>query len=141
MRTRFIRLFNIAILLIYWYIVNYALPYSPVGWIITAESSSLDIRAKGIAIGFAVNWITNFAVAEVTPDDHKHWLQDIQLKGLTLEEIDAVLVDEVSAEDRRRECIVDQLGVDRMANAAADGGFVDERRDSTSKEVVETVET
>lgn len=58
---------NAAIFFIYWYIVNYSLPYGPVGWIITAESSPLEIRAKGVAIGSAVNWIMNFAVAEVTP--------------------------------------------------------------------------
>lgn len=47
---------NVAIFLLYWYIVNYALPYGPVGWVVTPESSSLDIRAKGVAVS-AVNWI------------------------------------------------------------------------------------
>lgn len=150
---------NAAIFLIYWYIVNYALPYGPVGWIITAESSPLDIRAKGVAIGSAVNWIMNFAVAEVTPVMITNigyktfivfmcffvlgllWVYFVlpELKGLTLEEIDGVFADEVSAEDRyRRERIADELGVHSMANVAADGVFVGERRDS--KHAVETVE-
>ncbi|KAJ5371057.1 uncharacterized protein N7496_007149 [Penicillium cataractarum] len=149
---------NAAIFLIYWYIVNYALPYGPVGWIITAESSSLDIRAKGVAIGSAVNWIMNFAVAEVTPVMISNigyktfivlmcfcvlgllWVYFIlpELKGLTLEEIDAVFADEVSAEDHlRRARIADELGVNNMANAAADIGFVDERRDKPMTEMLE----
>jgi MFS family permease len=152
---------NAAIFLIYWYIINYALPYGPVGWIITAESSSLDIRAKGVAIGSAVNWIMNFAVAEVTPVMLTNigyktfivfmcfcflgllWVYFVlpELKGLSLEEIDAIFADEVSAEDRlRRERIADELGVNRMANAAADGAIAHERSDSTSKREVEMVE-
>lgn len=152
---------NAAIFLIYWYIVNYALPYGPVGWIITAESSPLDIRAKGVAIGSAVNWIMNFAVAQATPVMITNigyktfivfmcfcilgllWVYFVlpELKGLSLEEIDAVFADEVSAEDRlRRERIADELGVYHMANAAADGGIVHEGRDSMSKQQVETVE-
>jgi len=129
---------NAAIFLIYWYIVNYALPYGPVGWIITAESSSLDIRAKGVAIGSAVNWIMNFAVAEVTPVMIKNigyktfivfmcfcvvgffWALLLlpELKGLSLEEIDAVFKDESSAEDReRRERITREMGLDKVAEA------------------------
>lgn len=152
---------NTAIFFVYWYIVNYALPYGPVGWIITAESSSLDIRAKGVAIGSAVNWIMNFAVAEVTPVMITNigyktflvfmcfcvlgllWVHFIlpELKGLTLEEIDGVFADEVSAEDRlRRERIAEELGVYNMAHAAADMGVVDERRGSGPKPVAEIVE-
>ncbi|RAH63510.1 putative galactose transporter [Aspergillus piperis CBS 112811] len=113
---------NAAIFLIYWIVVNYAMPYGPVGWIITAESSSLDIRAKGVAIGSAVNWIMNFAVAQVTPVMITNigyktfivffcfcvlglaWVYFIlpELKGLSLEEIDAVFADEISTEDRLR---------------------------------------
>lgn len=64
-----------------------------------------------------------------------------ELKGLTLEEIDVVFADEISSEDRlRRERIANELGVYHMANATADGLFVDNRRDSASKEVVEMVE-
>lgn len=66
-----------------------------------------------------------------------------ELKGLTLEEIDAVFADEISAEGRLRRDRINiavQLGVHSMANAAAEGVFVDERRDSISKQVIETAE-
>lgn len=153
-----------AIFLIYWYIVNYALPYGPVGWIITAESSPLDIRAKGVAIGSAVNWIMNFAVAQVTPimmDEigYKTFIVFMcfcvlgliwayfclpELKGLSLEEIDAVFADGVSAEDRlRRERIANELEVGRMASiasGAADGEIVLARGDSPFQEKAETME-
>ncbi|KAE8321180.1 general substrate transporter [Aspergillus sergii] len=149
-----------AIFFIYWIVVNYAMPYGPVGWIVTAESSSLDIRAKGVAVGSAVNWIMNFAVAQVTPVMLTNigyktfivfmcfcvlglvWVYFVlpELKGLSLEEIDAVFADEVSAEDRlRRERIADELGLHNMANVAADGLMVD-RRGSSSKQEVEMLE-
>ncbi|KAJ5697263.1 hypothetical protein N7488_010947 [Penicillium malachiteum] len=109
---------NAAVFFVFWIIVDYALPYGPVGWIITAESSSLDIRAKRFAIGSAVNWIMNFAMAQVTSViitnlGYKSfivfmcfcfvgllWVYFVlpELKGLTLEEIDGVFADEASAE-------------------------------------------
>ncbi|KAJ5712883.1 uncharacterized protein N7483_010064 [Penicillium malachiteum] len=153
---------NAAIFFVFWIIVNYALPYGPVGWIITAESSSLDIRAKGVAIGSAVNWIMNFAVAQVTPVKITNigykafivfmcfcfvgllWVYFVlpELKGLTLEEIDGVFADEASAEDRhRRDRITEELGVHQMANVAADIGIIDEHKDSSwNKQEVERVE-
>ncbi|KAJ5719083.1 hypothetical protein N7493_007538 [Penicillium malachiteum] len=153
---------NAAIFFVFWIIVNYALPYGPVGWIITAESSSLDIRAKGVAIGSAVNWIMNFAVAQVTPVMITNigyktfivfmcfcfagllWVYFVlpELKGLTLEEIDGVFADEASAEDRhRRDRIAEELGVHQMANVAADIGIIDEHKDSSwNKQEVERVE-
>ncbi|CAI7638159.1 unnamed protein product [Penicillium pancosmium] len=39
----------------------------PVGWIVTAKSSSLDTRAKEVDIESAVNWIKNLAVAKLHP--------------------------------------------------------------------------
>lgn len=150
-----------AIFFIYWIVVNYAMPYGPVGWIVTAESSSLDIRAKGVAIGSAVNWIMNFAVAQVTPVMITNigyktfivflcfcvlglvWVYFVlpELKGLSLEEIDTVFADEISTEDRlRRERIAHDLGIHNMANVAADGVISDERGALSSKQEVEMVE-
>ncbi|KAB8273746.1 hypothetical protein BDV30DRAFT_238271 [Aspergillus minisclerotigenes] len=67
-------------------------------------------------------------------------LRVAELKGLSLEEIDAVFADEVSAEARlRRERIADELGLHNMANVAADGLTVD-RRDPSSTQEVEMLE-
>ncbi|OJJ77798.1 hypothetical protein ASPBRDRAFT_112178 [Aspergillus brasiliensis CBS 101740] len=141
---------NAAIFFIYWIVVNYAMPCGPVGWIVTAESSSLDIRAKGVAIGSAVNWIMNFAVAQVTPVMIANigyktfivffcccalglvWVYFVlpELKGLSLEEIDAVFADEFSAEDRlRRERIAQELRVPEMANVGAHGEALSGKQD------------
>jgi MFS family permease len=141
---------NGAVFMVYWIIVNYALPYGPVGWVVTAESSSLDIRAKGIAIGSAVNWIMNFAVAMVTPVmlgriGYKAFLVFMcfcalgllwvyfvlpELKGLTLEEIDAVFADEESMEDRiRRQRIGEELGIWTVADVVLEDQMTDKQGD------------
>ncbi|PYH63702.1 putative galactose transporter [Aspergillus vadensis CBS 113365] len=152
---------NAAIFFIYWIVVNYSLPYGPVGWIVTAESSSLEIRAKGVSIGSAVNWIMNFAVAQVTPVmitniGYKTFIVFFcycalglvrvyfvlpELKGLSLEEIDAVFADEISTEDRlRRERIADELGIHNVANAAANGAIPGYHGFLSSKQDIEMVE-
>ncbi|KAJ5273135.1 galactose transporter [Penicillium angulare] len=41
---------NAATFFMNWIVVDYAMPYGPVGWIIAAESSSLDICAKGLLL-------------------------------------------------------------------------------------------
>jgi MFS family permease len=127
-----------AVFLIYWYITNYAITYGPVGWVVVAEVFPLDVRAKGIGISSAVNWIMNFTVAQVTPImitniGYKTFIVFMcfcvvgffwallllpELKGLSLEEIDAVFKDESSAEDReRRERITREMGLDKVAEA------------------------
>lgn len=127
-----------AMFLIYWYITNYAITYGPVGWVVVAEVFPLDVRAKGIGISSAVNWTMNFTVAQVTPImitniGYKTFIVFMcfcvvgffwallllpELKGLSLEEIDAVFKDESSAEDReRRERITREMGLDKVAEA------------------------
>ncbi|KFZ00912.1 hypothetical protein V500_00933 [Pseudogymnoascus sp. VKM F-4518 (FW-2643)] len=125
---------NGAVFLIYYYIANYAVAYGPVAWVVVAEVFPLDVRAKGIGISSAVNWIMNFVVATVTPImltniGYKTFLVFMcfcilgffwaffilpELKGLSLEEIDAVFHDKDSAEDReRRERITKEIGLDK----------------------------
>lgn len=127
-----------AVFLIYWYIANYAITYGPVGWVIVAEVFPLDVRAKGIGVSSAVNWIMNFTVAELMPVMITHigyktfivfmyfcvlgffWALLIlpELKGLSLEEIDSLFKDRSSAEDReRRERTGREIGLDKIAEA------------------------
>lgn len=111
-----------AVFLIYWYITNYAIAYGPVGWVVVSEVFPLDMRAKGIGISSAFNWIMNFAVAQVTPVmlaniGYKTFIVFMcfcilgffwaffllpELKGLSLEEIDELFKDNTSANDRER---------------------------------------
>lgn len=139
-----------AVFLIYWYITHYASCYGPVGWVVVAEVFPLDIRAKGIGIASAVNWIMNFTVAQVTPIMITNigyktfivfmcfcvlgffwaWLILPELKGLSLEELDAVFKDQSSAADRlRRERIANQLGVDAVVEAIEERKAVTEVHD------------
>lgn len=94
------------------------------------------MRAKGMSISSATNWIMNFTVAMVTPVMFKtiRWKTYIvfmcfcivgllysifilpELKGKSLEDIDRVFGDKSGAEDqRRRERIAQQIGLDKVA--------------------------
>lgn len=123
-----------AVFLIYWFIVNYAVAYGPVAWVVVAEVLPLDVRAKGIGIASAVNWIMNFAVAQVTPVmitniGYKTFIVFMsfcvagffwallvlpELKGLSLEEIDAVFLGSSPVQEiQRRESIARETGLDK----------------------------
>lgn len=111
-----------AVFLTYWYIANYAASYGPVGWVVVSEVFPLHVRAKGIGLSSAINWIMNFAVAQATPPMLAHigyktflvfmcccivgflWAYFVlpELKGLSLEEIDLLFEDGDSALERER---------------------------------------
>ena len=48
---------NGAVFMIYWYIVWFAVTWGPLAWFVSAEVFPLDMRAKGMSISSAVNWI------------------------------------------------------------------------------------
>ena len=41
--------------------------WGPLAWVVSAEVFPLDMRAKGMSISSAVNWLMNFTVALTTP--------------------------------------------------------------------------
>ncbi|EST07367.1 General substrate transporter [Kalmanozyma brasiliensis GHG001] len=47
---------------------GFGFSWGPCGWIVVAEVFPLGLRAKGVSIGAASNWLNNFAVAMSTPD-------------------------------------------------------------------------
>lgn len=127
-----------AVFLIYWFITNYAVAYGPVAWVVVAEVFPLNARAKGISISSSVNWIMNFAVAQVTPlmlanIGYKTFIVFMcfcvtgffwalfvlpELKGLSLEEIDALFMDNSSAEETERfERITRDIGLDKAVES------------------------
>lgn len=131
---------NGAVFLIYWYIAWFASTWGPLAWVVSAEVFPLDMRAKGMSISSAVNWIMNFTVAQVTPVmitniGYKTYIVFMcfcitgfiyavfilpELKGLSLEEVDNVFHDTHGAEDRaRREKIAQQIGLDKVAEQVA----------------------
>ncbi|KAK1926871.1 putative galactose transporter [Papiliotrema laurentii] len=126
---------NGAVFMVYWYIAWFAVTWGPLAWVVSAEVFPLDMRAKGMSISSAVNWIMNFTVAEVTPImitniGYKTYIVFMcfcivgfiyavfilpELKGLSLEEVDAIFNDRSGAEDRaRRERVAKQIGLDKV---------------------------
>ncbi|CAK9784474.1 unnamed protein product [Cutaneotrichosporon oleaginosum] len=127
---------NAAVFMIYWYIVNFAVTWGPLAWVVSAEVFPLDMRAKGMSVSSATNWLNNFAVAMATPVmieniGYKTYIVFMcfclvgllyaifilpELKGLTLEEVDHIFHDTSGAEDlARRERIAKQIGLDKVA--------------------------
>jgi SP family sugar:H+ symporter-like MFS transporter len=49
------------------YITFFACTWGPTGWAVSGEVFSLSIRAKGIALSTASNWLWNFIISFVTP--------------------------------------------------------------------------
>lgn len=49
------------------FIAGFASTWGPIAWVVVAEIFPLRIRAKGVAISVAANWIFNFAIAFATP--------------------------------------------------------------------------
>lgn len=49
------------------FILTFGLSYSPLGWALPPEVFPNAMRAKGVALAVAVNWISNFIVGVVTP--------------------------------------------------------------------------
>ncbi|KAJ4368117.1 hypothetical protein N0V83_006472 [Neocucurbitaria cava] len=49
------------------FILTYGVSYSPLGWALPPEVFPNAMRAKGVALATAVNWISNFTVGVVTP--------------------------------------------------------------------------
>lgn len=128
---------NGAVFMVYLYIATFAMTWGPLAWVVSAEVFPLDMRAKGMSISSAVNWLMNFTVALTTPimfDNigYKTYLVFMafcivgfiysvfilpELKGLSLEEVDAIFNDQSGAEDRaRRERVAKQIGLDKIAN-------------------------
>jgi len=49
------------------YIAFFATSWGPVAWVITGEIFPLNIRAKGMSLSVASNWLWNFGIGYATP--------------------------------------------------------------------------
>jgi len=58
------------------YIAFFAISWGPVAWVITGEIFPLNIRAKGMSLAVASNWLWNFGIGYATP-----YLVDTSTKG------------------------------------------------------------
>jgi MFS family permease len=56
---------NGAVFMVYWYIAWFAVTWGPLAWVVSAEVFPLDMRAKGMSISSAVNWIMSESPASI----------------------------------------------------------------------------
>jgi len=49
------------------YIASFAITWGPAAWVVIGEIYPLPIRAKGVAIAAASNWLWNFVIGYITP--------------------------------------------------------------------------
>jgi MFS transporter, SP family, sugar:H+ symporter len=57
----------VLIVFVSFYIAHFASTWGPAAWTVSGEIFPLAIRAKGIALSTASNWLWNFIIAFVTP--------------------------------------------------------------------------
>jgi sugar porter (SP) family MFS transporter len=58
---------RVLIAFVCFYIALYAISWGPVAWVLTGEIFPLAIRAKGMSLSVASNWLWNFGIAYSTP--------------------------------------------------------------------------
>ncbi|KAF2159837.1 hypothetical protein M409DRAFT_70735 [Zasmidium cellare ATCC 36951] len=56
-----------AVALVYIYVLMYGLTYGPLGWTLPSEVYPNTVRAKGVGLAVAVNWIANFIIGVSVP--------------------------------------------------------------------------
>ncbi|KAJ7165896.1 monosaccharide importer [Mycena filopes] len=67
---------RVLIAFVCFYIAFFATSWGPVAWVITGEIFPLNIRAKGMSLSTASNWLWNFGIGYATP-----YLVDTSTKG------------------------------------------------------------
>ncbi|KAJ7735116.1 monosaccharide importer [Mycena maculata] len=67
---------RVLIAFVCFYIAFFATSWGPVAWVITGEIFPLNIRAKGMSLSVASNWLWNFGIGYATP-----YLVDTSTKG------------------------------------------------------------
>ncbi|KAJ7753112.1 monosaccharide importer [Mycena maculata] len=67
---------RVLIAFVCFYISFFATSWGPVAWVITGEIFPLNIRAKGMSLAVASNWLWNFSIGYATP-----YLVDTSTKG------------------------------------------------------------
>ncbi|KAF2705490.1 quinate permease [Pleomassaria siparia CBS 279.74] len=117
--------------MIYLYVIGYSASWGPVPWVYLGEIFPTRLRAYGVGMGAATQWLFNFVITKITPEavNHIGWRTFLmfgifclamfvfatlfikETKGKTLEEMD-VLFGAVSAE-QRAEDIESSLAVEK----------------------------
>jgi MFS family permease len=108
--------------MIYLYVIGYSASWGPVPWVYLSEIFPTRLRAYGVGMGAATQWLFNFVITKITPEaiNHIGWKTFLmfgifclcmgifaflfikETKGRTLEDMD-VLFGAVSAEQRAQD--------------------------------------
>jgi sugar porter (SP) family MFS transporter len=56
-----------VIVFVYVFVAGFAFSWGPIAWIYPSEIFPLNIRAKGVALATASNWLFNFIIGQVSP--------------------------------------------------------------------------
>ncbi|KAI6138512.1 D-xylose-proton symporter [Pisolithus tinctorius] len=130
-----------AIAFVYFYGVNFAYSWAPIGWVLPSEVFPLHLRSTGISITTSCTWMSNFIIGLVSP----RMLTQIghggtyfffaafailaflsalffypETKGKTLEEMDAAFGDVTNEQEKQHmERICRELGLPSKALLSA----------------------
>lgn len=121
----------VSVAFLFVYMLCFGASWGPVPWAYPAEVFPSSLRAKGVALSTMSNWLSNFIIGLITPPlvQNTNWgaycffavfcLLSLvwtyffikETKGRTLEQMDLVFGDSISAEDtQRRERIEAEVG-------------------------------
>ncbi|KAJ6493163.1 general substrate transporter [Mycena sanguinolenta] len=131
----------VAVAGIYTFTFAYGVSFGPIGWVLPSEVFPLSMRARGVALATASNWINNFFIGLITPVMMELspagtflifatacflaylWATYSvpETSGIALEDMDRVFGSEVGREDaaRRRE-VEEEVGLTQILADLAD---------------------
>lgn len=135
------------VVMIYLYVTGYSASWGPIPWVYLSEIFPTRLRAYGVGMGAATQWLFNFCITEITPNAVANigwrtfimfgcfctamgvwvfvWVKET--KGRTLEEMD-ILFGAVDEERRKRD--IEMVLHDKEALGAAQMGSAAEVEDA-----------
>lgn len=110
------------VVMIYLYVIGYSMSWGPVPWVYASETFPTRLRAYGVGMAAATQWLFNFVITKITPSavNHIKWRTFLmfgifciamsvfvflfipETKGRTLEDMDIVF-GSVKEEQRRED--------------------------------------
>jgi len=154
-----------VIVFICFYVVIFSATWGPAAWVIIGEIFSIPIRARGVALSTASNWLWNTIIGLITPvlvnKDRDNlgakvfflwgslctvamvyaWLLIPETKGLSLEQVDRMFEETVpwtSAKWKPHSTFAEDLGLKRIGSGT-EADAIERVADSTGRQPETTV--
>lgn len=123
--------------MIYLYVIGYSASWGPVPWVYASEVFPTRLRAYGVGMAAATQWLFNFCITYMTPSAVNHigwrtflmfgifclanavfvWFCIKETKGKTLEDMDIIFG--TIAEEQRRADVERMVGKAALGNETA----------------------